>query len=124
MLKKENRIRLDKEFDRVFKAGQSFYGKEIGFKIAKNNLALSRFGILINTKVSKKAVVRNKIKRQIRAIIERNLENISGGYDLVIIVFPQILDKNFKEIEKILLNGFHRLKVYRVPDLSERSASG
>jgi len=112
MLKKENRIRLDKEFDRVFKAGQSFYGKEIGLKIAKNDLALSRFGILINTKVSKKAVVRNKIKRQIRAIIEANLESIAGGYDLVIIVFPQILDKNFVEIEKILLNGFRKLKIY------------
>lgn len=112
MLKKENRIRLDKEFDRVFKAGQSFYGKEMGLKIAKNDLAVSRFGILINTKVSKKAVVRNKIKRQIRAIIEANLSRISNGYDLVIIVFPQILDKNFKEIEKILLSGFSRLKVY------------
>lgn len=112
MLKKENRIRLDKEFDRVFKAGQSFYGKEIGLKIAKNDLAASRFGILINTKVSKKAVVRNKIKRQIRAIIEANLGDIAGGHDLVVIVFPQILDKNFKEIEKTLLSGFKKLKIY------------
>jgi len=112
MLKKENRIRLDKEFDRVFKAGQSFYGKEIGLKLAKNSLEISRYGILINTKVSKKAVIRNKIKRQLRAIIERNMASISKGNDIVIIVFPQILDKNFKEIENILLAGFKRLKIY------------
>ena len=114
MLKKENRIRKDKEFDRVFKAGQSFYGKELGIKLAKNDLSISRFGILINTKVSKKAVVRNKIKRQLRAIIERNIIDISNGYDLVIIVFPQILDKKFKEIENILLNGFYKFKTYRI----------
>ncbi|MHB8903834.1 MAG: ribonuclease P protein component [Patescibacteria group bacterium] len=112
MLKRENRIRLDKEFDRVFKAGQSFYGKDLGFKLVRNNLEVSRFGILINTKVSKKAVIRNKIKRQIRAILESKLENISLGYDLVIIVFPLILDKKFKEIEKILLTGLSRLKIY------------
>ncbi len=112
MLKKENRIRLDKEFDRVFKAGQSFYGKDLGFKLAKNNLEISRFGILINTKVSKKAVVRNKIKRQLRAVLEAKLDNISTGYDMVIIVFPLILDKKFKDIEKILLTGLNRLKIY------------
>ena len=112
MLKKENRIRLDKEFDRVFKAGQSFYRKEIGLKLANNSLEISRFGILINTKVSKKAIVRNKIKRQLRAIIEKRLNNISIGNDLVIIVFPQILVKNFKEIEEILISGLRRLKIY------------
>ena len=113
MLKKENRIRKDKEFDRVFKAGLSFYGKDLGFKLAKNTLGLSRFGILINTKVSKKAVVRNKIRRQIRAIIEKKLPDIDKGGDLVIIVFPLILDKNFQEIEKIILSGLSRLKIYR-----------
>ena len=114
MLRKENRIRKDKEFDRVFKAGQSFYGKDLGLKLTKNDLNISRFGILINTKVSKKAVVRNKVKRQLRAIIERNISDISNGYDLVIIVFPQILDKKFQEIEKILLNSLFKLKVYKI----------
>lgn len=113
MLKKDNRIRLDKEFDRVFKAGQSFYGQDLGFKLIKNELGLSRFGILINTKVSKKAVVRNRIRRQIKAILYHNLPQILTGYDLVIIVFPQIIDKKFEDIEKVLLIGLKRLKIYK-----------
>lgn len=113
MLKQENRIRRDKEFDRVFKAGQSFYGKDLGFKLAKNDLKVSRFGILINTKVSKKAVVRNKIRRQLRAILYQKLPQILTGFDLVIIVLPQILDKKFEEIEKLLLSGLSRLKIYK-----------
>lgn len=113
MLKQKNRIRLDKEFDRVFKAGQSFYGKDLGFKLAKNDLKVSRFGILINTKVSKKAVVRNKIRRQLRAILYQKLPQILTGFDLVIIVLPQILDKKFEEIEKLLLSGLSRLKIYK-----------
>jgi len=112
MLEKKNRIRLDKEFDRVFKTGQSFYGKVLGLKVAHNDLACSRFGIMVGLKVSKKAVIRNKIKRQIRAIISQELSLLKTGKDVVIIVFPLILDKSFEEIKKVLKNGFERVKLY------------
>lgn len=113
MLEKKNRICLDKEFDRVFKTGQSFYGKVLGIKIADNKLESTRFGLMVSLKVSKKAVVRNKIKRQIRAIISKNLDSIKKGKDVVILVFPLILDKNFEEIKKILASGFEKLKLYK-----------
>jgi len=112
MLEKNNRIRLDKEFDRVFKTGQSFYGKVLGMKAANNELPYSRFGIMVNLKVSKKAVVRNKIKRQIRSIISQELPLMMVGKDVVIIVFPLILDKSFEEIKKVLKNGFDRINLY------------
>src|SRR5574344_741566 len=102
MLAKENRITLDKEFDRVFKTGQSFYGKILGIKTVPSSLDISRVGILIGLKVSKKAVVRNKIKRQIRSIVARELLSLKPGRDIVIIVLPLILGKEFKEIEEEL----------------------
>lgn len=113
MLAKENRITLNKEFDRVFKTGQSFYAKEIGVKAISNSLNLSRFGILVGLKVSKKAVIRNKIKRQIRAIISQEMPNLKGGKDVVIISLPLILEKNFEEIEKTLKFGFNKLNLYK-----------
>ena len=48
MLEKKNRICLDKEFDRVFKTGQSFYGKVLGLKAAPNDQAFSRFGLMVS----------------------------------------------------------------------------
>ncbi|MFA5754278.1 MAG: ribonuclease P protein component [Patescibacteria group bacterium] len=113
MLKKINRISRNKEFDRVFKTGQSFYGRVLGIKAAKNDLAESRFGILINTKVSKKAVVRNRIRRQIRAIIRLQLDKLPTGLDIVIIVFPLILDKEYTEIGQIIDSGFKSLGLYK-----------
>ena len=113
MLRKENRIRKDKEFDRVFKAGQSFYGKDLGLKLTKNDLNISRFGILINTKVSKKAVVRNLYKRQLRAIIRQELLSLKTGYDVVLIVFPLILEKKYSELAELLPTGFKRLNLYK-----------
>jgi ribonuclease P protein component len=113
MLKKSNRIGRNKEFDRAFKLGQSFYDKILGIKTVDNGLKLSRLGILVSTKVSKKAVVRNLIKRQIRAIIREKLLNIKEGKDLVIIVFPQIIGKKFEEIHEYIDRGLKRLKLYR-----------
>jgi ribonuclease P protein component len=113
MLKKENRIGLNKEFDRAFKAGQSFYGKILGIKCVPNNQANNRFGILINTKVSKKAVIRNKIRREIREIIKARLEFLKPGNDFVIIVFPLILDKTVQEITTEIDYSLKRLRVIK-----------
>jgi len=113
MLKKSNRIGRNKEFDRAFKLGQSFYDKILGLKAVDNGLSLSRLGVLVSTKVSKKAVVRNRIKRQIRAIIRGEWAAMKSGKDLVIIVFPQILDKKFIEIKDTIVRGLKRAKLYK-----------
>ncbi|MFA5024407.1 MAG: ribonuclease P protein component [Patescibacteria group bacterium] len=113
MLKKENRISLNKDFDRVFKTGQSFYCQVLGVKVAKNKLLTSRFGILISTKISKKAVIRNRFKRQLREIIQKNLLELKSGYDVVLIVLPPILDKKFEELETFLGLSFKKLKLYK-----------
>jgi len=114
MLKKKNRINRKKDFDRIFKTGQSFYGRILGIKAAKNELELNRFGIMISTKVSKKAVIRNRYKRQLREIIKNELILMKTGYDLVLIVFPLILDKNYQELEDLVRNGFKKLKLYKL----------
>ena len=113
MFKKVNRISRNKDFDRVFKSGQSFYGRIFGIKAASNGLDDTRFGILISTKVSKKAVIRNLYKRRLRELIQKELPKLKTGCDVVIIVFPQILDKNFEGLAKLLITGFKRLNLYK-----------
>lgn len=113
MLKKINRMGRNKEFDRAFKLGQSFYGKILGLKAVNNDLEVSRLGILISTKISKKAVIRNHFKRQIREIVQTELPRLKNGKDLVVVVFSQILDKNFEEIKVFLKNSFKRLNLYK-----------
>jgi ribonuclease P protein component len=112
MLKKDNRIRLNKEFDRVFKAGQSFYGKFLGVKIATNDLGLIRVGIMVSTKVSKKAVVRNLAKRRIRSVMSGLLDSLKPGYDIVIIALPSLADQEFPAIKSFLEQAMVRLRLY------------
>jgi ribonuclease P protein component len=74
----------------------------------------TRIGISISQKVSKKAVVRNRIKRQIRAIIRQLLPRISPGWQVVVGVRPGAQECEYgqflRELEQLLaeaevLNG-------------------
>ena len=75
----------------------------------------SLFGISISKKVSKKAVVRNRIKRQLKAAIRTSLKEIAPGWRVVIVVKPKAIECNYehflRELEKLLketkiINGY------------------
>jgi ribonuclease P protein component len=74
----------------------------------------TRIGISISQKVSKKAVVRNRIKRQIRAALRQLLPKLSPGWQLVVGVRPGAQECEYaqflRELEQLLaeaevLNG-------------------
>jgi ribonuclease P protein component len=111
MLTKINRLTKKKDFDRVFAEGGSSFNKLIGIKAAKNGLPHSRFGIIVSTKVSKKAVIRNTIKRRIREVIRGKLKQIKSGQDCVIIALPAIVEKDFCEIERSLTDNLSRVRL-------------
>ena len=112
MLAKNNRIKKNKEFDLVFKEGKTVYGGLLGVKVRKNELNYNRFGILLSTKVSKLAVVRNLYKRRIKDILKRENLKVKSGYDCVIIVLPAIIGKSYQEIEAEIKTIFSKLKFY------------
>ena len=69
-------------------------------KKSDNNLAFSRFGVVISKKVSKSAVSRNKIKRIIFDFIRLNKAYEISGRDIVINVLPLAAKLKKEEIEK------------------------
>ncbi len=115
MFAKTNRLTKDKEFDNVFDpptgGGKASYDKILGLKVAKNNLAKNRFGVVVSNKISKKAVERNRIKRQIRGAVEKNMPNMKAGYDCVIIAQPGITESNYQEIRKSVESHLKKLKI-------------
>lgn len=113
MLKKKYRLLNEKDFQKIWKRGRSFYTKILGFKVFKNDLDLSRFGIVVGNKISKKATIRNKIKRQLREIIGKKIEEIAPGYDLVITALPEILGKKHGELETDVALGLKNLNLLK-----------
>ncbi len=107
MLPKINRLVKSEEITRVWKDGRYFRGKSVNFKILRNrHLSVSRFAFIVSNKITKKAVWRNKIKRKLRAIIQKKLNSLKSGYDILILAQPEILDWSYQaiseEVDKIL----------------------
>ncbi len=99
----KNTLSKKKDLDQIFKTGLSFYCSVLGLKYLPNTLGFNRLGIVIGLKVSKKAVIRNKIKRQIREIVKNDFPKTEISYDLVIIAIKGLETKNFLEIKESLL---------------------
>ncbi len=112
MLRKKNRLLKEKEFQNVFQKGRGFYMKELGAKCAPNN-SVTRFGFSLSLKVSKKAVERNRIKRQLREIVREAMPKMREGYDCVLVAMPEIKNLTFGEKKDRVLAIFKKLKLYQ-----------
>lgn len=97
MLPRKNRLIKKKDFDKIYKRGKIIGGKFFLLRFLPNNLKTARIGFVISTRISKSAVKRNRLKRQLREIIRDKLSYVSFGYDLVI--SPRGLSENYKPLE-------------------------
>lgn len=100
MLAKENRLKKKKDVENVWKKGKSFRTGLLSLKTLKNNQTAGRFAFAVGTKVSKKAVVRNKLKRRLREITRRRLSHIKPGIDVMLIALPGLENKDFQQTEE------------------------
>ena len=97
MLPKINRIKKKKDFEVIFKKAKSFKNNLFILKAIKNNLEVNRFGFVVSLKVSKKATVRNKIRRRMSEAVKT--ENIKPGVDVVLVALPQTTKADFKAVK-------------------------
>nr|WP_174783531.1 ribonuclease P protein component [Dolichospermum sp. UHCC 0259] len=124
---KAYRLKSRQDFQAVFREGIRRHSSHFTLRALKPNLATepsldtappsTKIGIAISTKVSKRAVVRNKIKRQITAALHQLLPKLVPGWRLVLIVKPTTKEsecetqKFLQELEQLLaqtevLNGY------------------
>lgn len=104
MLAEKNRLKKKKDFEAVFKKSKTFKEGFLILKTTENNDKESRLGFVVSQKISKKAVIRNKIKRRLREIIRLKIKNsqISGGKDIILISLPGIEKIGLFETEKLI----------------------
>ncbi|MDB9528211.1 ribonuclease P protein component [Oscillatoria sp. CS-180] len=113
-LPKRYRLTRSREFSKVYQKGRQASGCCLvvkALRVSEQSAdGCSRFGITISQKVSKRAVVRNRLKRQVRAALQELLPNFRAGLWIVVVLrtssvqcdywqFLQELEKLFLELE-------------------------
>lgn len=111
MLPKINRIRKKKDFEIIFKNSKSFKNSLFIFKIMKNGLGVNRFGFVVGQKISKKATVRNKVKRRLAEAMRPEIKNTKTGTDLVLIALPGIEKKKLSEIKEAITGALTKARL-------------
>jgi ribonuclease P protein component len=86
MLPQRNRIRKNTDFGLVCRQGRTLFCGKLILRTRRNNLDVVRLGISVGISYSPKAVMRNRVKRQIREFFSRNLQKIQSSWDVVVIV--------------------------------------
>lgn len=111
MLSRVNRIKKKKDFETIFKGAKSFKNSLFVLKTIKNNLGLNRFGFVVSQKVSKKATIRNKVRRRLSEAAGARINMIKTGTDIVLIALPNIEKKEFCEIKEALSSAIKKTKL-------------
>lgn len=103
MLPKENRLTRKVDFTQVLKRGEMAQSKNFGLAyLAVNGSATPKFGFIVSTKISKRAVDRNRIKRILRQAVRELVGNTQNGLLLVLLARKSILGVKPDELKKEL----------------------
>lgn len=134
MLSKAHRLRHWRDFEAVYQRGRSRRTPHLTLRALPPQLQHqsqvhgpvatgsppTRVGIVVGRKVSKKATIRNRIKRRLRACMGQLLPSLSPGWQLVVMARPAAGECDYaqflRELEQMLaeaevLNGDSRGRI-------------
>ena len=84
----DRRLHNGREYGRVFYRQQKAAGRDVVVLVAprpKRAPRRGRLGIMVSTKVAKRAVRRHQLKRWVREYFRRELKAIAHGWDVVVL---------------------------------------
>jgi len=81
MLRKENRLRKNRDFQNIQKSGRYYNGGFVGIKVYESDRDTARIGIIAANKIFNNAPERNKARRRVREILRARVGRIEKGQD-------------------------------------------
>ncbi|MDH6364344.1 ribonuclease P protein component [Enterococcus sp. PF1-24] len=101
-MKKAYRVKKEQEFQKVFQQGRSCANRNfVVYTIDKPKNQHFRVGLSVGKKIGN-AVERNRVKRQIRAVIFEMKDQIKENQDFIVIARPTASQLSAPEMKKNL----------------------
>ncbi len=114
-MQRQLRLRHRTDFNRLRAEGKAFKHALLTLSLRANDLPHNRYGMIISKRMGK-AVVRNRLRRQLRACWRAIHPQLEQGYDMVIIPRPLILNSDYQAQYAALSEVLQRANVMkRIP---------
>lgn len=96
-MKRHHRVRSSKRFAEIRQHGRTATNELLVLCALPNDLDFNRFGFSVSARVGN-AVVRNRIKRRLRAAMRLQMDQIATGWDIIWIARRPISKANYHEM--------------------------
>lgn len=105
----------------VYQRGQMVRGALVSLRFVRNDRQqVYRVAVVVSRKVSKSAVVRNRIRRRLYEIVRKNSQLINGPYDLVFTIYgEEAALMSHTTLQKIILDELKKAGVLHKTAISE-----
>ena len=107
-MKKVNTVKKHSEFDSIVRGGDKIRTPHFSFFYQKSELDHIRIGLSVGKK-NGNAVTRVRIKRQVRAMLDRRKESCLP-INLIIAIRPEFVEADKVALEKELNDSLDRIK--------------
>ena len=108
-MKKREIVRDKRKFNNIIATGKVLKNKYFILYYNKVSDDEKKFGIAVGKKVGN-AVIRNKYKRKIRSIVDKNKLLFQKGYNYIIIVKKESLSLNHQSLNDYLVELIEKVK--------------
>ena len=109
-MKKLNILKNSRDFDRIIKNNKPYKYMDYIIYVERDTLDVYKFGLSVGKKIGN-AVRRNKVKRQLKAIIDE--KDYQKNFNCIIIVGKEINMRSFDEMKKNLLFALEKLNLIK-----------
>ncbi|MFC1878312.1 ribonuclease P protein component [Chloroflexota bacterium] len=114
-MKRSIRLTRSTDFQRVRRFGRSCAHPLLVLVVLPNQGSVSRFGVAAGRTIGN-AVRRNRAKRRLREALRLNQNNISPGWDILLIARRPIAQASFQQLQDALVALLQRAKLWRDND--------
>ena len=108
-MKKKYIIKDSDDFSAIIRKKNGVVNNSYIINVTSNSLNISQFGITFVKNLCN-AVMRNRLKRQTKEIIDHNKNMYEKNKSYIIIIRKGALGKNYFELEKDLTSLFYKIK--------------
>ncbi len=109
-MKKINILKNSRDFDRIIKHNKPYKYKDYIIYLEKNTNDVYKFGLSVGKKIGN-AVSRNRVKRQLKSIIDQ--KDYQNNFNCIIIVGRGINEKSFEDRKENLLIALKNLNLIK-----------
>jgi ribonuclease P protein component len=105
------RLKLRAEIARCRDQGEKLYSKHFLILVLPSPTSKSRLAIAVTTKIDKRAVVRNLVKRRLREVFRMNRHRFVKPLDLLIVARRNVQECTFEDYQREVLGALRSARL-------------